>query len=161
MDAEARDGFEFVEGAAGVPEAAAGHHGDIDAARRDERGEDQRRFVADAAGGVFVDLGAGEIGEVELFARGDHSPRQFGGFVRVHALEDDGHEKGGRLIVGPGAIGDAADEGADFVGGESAAVAFFPENIDRAHDRIHERAGDNHVPRVQNDEIGPGKQGEL
>ena len=61
IDVEAGDGFELVERAAGVSEAAAADHGNGQAARSDDRSEDERSFVADAAGGVLVDFLAGKL----------------------------------------------------------------------------------------------------
>ena len=74
-DAEAGDGLELVQRSAGVAEAAARDHGHVDAAGRGQRSEDQRRLVAHAARGVLVDLGAGQVGEVEHLARAASSPR--------------------------------------------------------------------------------------
>ena len=66
LGVEAGDGFELVQGAAGVAEAASGDHGDADAgdAVRGGSGEasggddgcdEKGGLVADAAGGVLVD----------------------------------------------------------------------------------------------------------
>ncbi len=63
---EARNGFELVESAAGVAEGPAADHGDADAGNAgvgwmrkagggENRGDEQRGLVADAAGGVLVD----------------------------------------------------------------------------------------------------------
>ena len=59
---EPGNGFELVECAAGMAEAAAGHHRHGRAARGDERRQDERRLVADAAGAVFVDRHSGKSG---------------------------------------------------------------------------------------------------
>ena len=56
----AGDRLHLVERAAGVAQASAGGLGHRGAARGDERAQDQRDLVADAAGGVLVDGGASE-----------------------------------------------------------------------------------------------------
>ena len=66
LSVEAGDGFELVECAAGVAEAAAGDHGDADAGDAcgrwrgeagggEDGGDEEGGLVADAAGGVLVD----------------------------------------------------------------------------------------------------------
>ena len=56
VDVEAGNAFEFVERAAGDAEAAAGDHRHPDIVAGEQGREDERDLVADAAGGVFVDL---------------------------------------------------------------------------------------------------------
>ena len=85
----------------------------------------ERGLVADAAGAVLVDLRAGHVGQVERVAgvrpsRAVRSAVSAGG----HAAQDDGHEQGGELVVGPGAVGGGPDERLDLVAGQRAAVAF-------------------------------------
>ena len=72
VDPEAGDRLELVEGAAGVAQAAAGDHRHVDAAGRGQRREHEAGLVADAARRVLVDLGAGELGEVEHLAGAHH-----------------------------------------------------------------------------------------
>ena len=66
LGVEVGDGFELVEGAAGVTERATRDHGDADtgyacggggceAGGGEDGGDEQGGFVADAAGGVLVD----------------------------------------------------------------------------------------------------------
>ena len=70
--APAGDRLELVEGAAGVPEPAAGELGHRHAARGDERCERQGDLVADAPGRVLVARGPRQAREVEPLARADH-----------------------------------------------------------------------------------------
>ena len=56
-----RNGFQFVERTAGVSQAAPGDHRDITAAGRHHGAEHQRRYIAYAAGGVFIDNRAVEV----------------------------------------------------------------------------------------------------
>ena len=109
-DAEAGNRLELVERAAGVAEAAAGHHRHDDAARGDERRQDQRRLVADAAGAVLVDLDARNAETGRRAARAHHRVGQPGGLLRRHAAEDDRHQQGRGLVIGHGAVGHAGDE---------------------------------------------------
>ena len=124
VDAETRDGLKFVEGAAGVAETAAAHHGHGHAAGGDERGENERDLVPHPAGGVLVDLDAGNAGEVGDHTGPHHRFGEAGGFLRRHAAQEDGHEQGGRLVIGPLAPHHALHERRDFVAGQRMAVAF-------------------------------------
>ena len=100
VDLEARDGLELVERAAGVAETAAAHHRDLEAAGYGERGEDERDLVADAAGGVLVDLGAGQVAQVNDVAGAHHRVGEPRRLLRGHAAPEDGHEQRRRLVVG-------------------------------------------------------------
>ena len=53
------NGFEFIQRAAGVAQSAAGNHRDDHACRCSNRSRNQTGLVADAAGGVLIDLDAG------------------------------------------------------------------------------------------------------
>ena len=55
-----------------MAEAAAADHGNGEAARGDDGSEDERSFVADAAGGMLVDFFAGKSGQIEDFAGIQH-----------------------------------------------------------------------------------------
>jgi hypothetical protein len=112
---EAGDRFELVERPAGVAEGAARHHRHDHAAGGGERGQDQRRLVADAAGAVLVDLQAGQVRQVHLDAGVDHRLGQVGRLLRGHAAQDDRHQQGGNLVLGPGAVRDGPDESLDLV----------------------------------------------
>ena len=146
LGVEAGDGFEFVECASGVTEAAAADHGDDDsgdsfrggmreAGGGEDWGDEEGCFVADSAGGVFVDgegvegFGVGDLaGEAHGFGEG-------GEFARVEATEEDCHEEGCNLGVGDelslgGAVDDGVDEGADLGVGEGEAVAFVEDYVE-------------------------------
>src|ERR1700676_1718980 len=69
---EARDGFEFVERAAGVAETAAADHGNSEPACGNDGSEDERSLIANAAGGMLVHFSAGNAGEIENLARAKH-----------------------------------------------------------------------------------------
>ena len=116
-----------------MAEAAPRHHRHRHAARRRERREHQRCFVANAAGAVFVDLDAGNVAEIDADARIDHRFGQPGGFFRGHAAKNNRHQERGGLVVGQCARGDPADEKADFGATERAAVSLFHNDVDRAH----------------------------
>ena len=109
---EAGDGLELVERSAGVTEAAAAHHRDRDAARGDERGEGERDLVADAAGGVLVDLEALDAREIEDAAAPEHRVGEGDGLRVVEAAEEDRHEPRGHLVVGEVARGERRRRGA-------------------------------------------------
>ncbi len=140
---EAGDGFELVECAAGVAEAAAGDHGDADAgyavgggcgeAGCGEDGRDQEGgFVAYAAGGVLVDGEGLEWSGVEGIAGEAHSLGEGCEFLGRQAALEDGHEEGRDLGFGDGlgfGIYQGSDEGLDLVGGEGFAIALAADCV--------------------------------
>ena len=132
-DVEAGDAFQFVERAAGDAEAAAGDHGHPQIIAREERREDERDFVADAAGAVFIDLGRRAGGIREHASAVHHRAGERAGFGGGHAAEEDGHGEGAGLVVGDFAGGVAADEGGNFGGVEFRAVAFALDESGDVH----------------------------
>ena len=105
----AGDRVELVERPAGVPEAAARDHRHQAAARGDDRREDQRDLVADAAGRVLVEHRA-----VESQRRTVPESRMPSVSVTRSAsrevAEEDRHRERGDLAVGEAAVGDPLDE---------------------------------------------------
>jgi hypothetical protein len=146
LGVEAGDGFELVQSAAGVAEAAAGDHGDADAGDSagcgggqavgcKDRGDEEGGLVADAAGGVLVDGEGLERAGVEGFAGEAHGGGEGGELVGIEAALEDGHEEGGDLGVGDelvfrGAVDDGVDELLDFGVGEDVAVSFVEDDVD-------------------------------
>ena len=133
IDVEAGDGFELIERAAGVAEAAAADHRNGEAARGDDGREDERSLVADAAGGMLVHFFAGKIGEIEDFAGMEHGFGERGDLGAVQAADPRGHEPGGHLVVGNFAAGVAGDEEVDLLAGVFTGIAFFADQVDGAH----------------------------
>jgi hypothetical protein len=119
IDAEAGDGLELVEGAAGVAQAAARHHRHRHAAGRDRGRQRDGDLVADAAGRVLVDLGPGDRRQVEDVTRPHHGVGPGRQLTVVEPAEVDRHEHRRDLVVGEAAVGDAGDEAAQ-LGGVSA-----------------------------------------
>ena len=126
--AEAGNRFELVERAAGRAQAAAGDHRHFQPATGQQRRDDERRFIADAAGGVLIDHRAETGGPLERRAGAEHHVDQRGGFGRIHAAKEDGHRQGRHLIFGHFAADESAHEFGDFVGGERTAVTFFGDD---------------------------------
>ena len=85
VGAEAGDGFELVERAAGVAQGAPGHHGHDDAGGGGQRGHDQAGLIADSAGGVLVHLHAGNRGKIDALARAQHAFGEAADFAVGHA----------------------------------------------------------------------------
>ena len=130
---ESGDGFEFIEGAAGVAEAAAADHRNVEAARSDDWREDQRSLVANAAGGVLVHFFCGEFGESDDFAGVQHGFGQAGDFRSAEAADPGGHQPGGHLVVGNFAAGIAGDQEINFFAGVFSRIAFFADKVNGAH----------------------------
>ena len=129
----AGDGLQFVHGAARVPETATAHLRDAPTAGGDNRGADERRLVADAAGGVLVHLFAGNRREVDAVTRVRHCNRQLRRLLCRHAAEPDCHQHGGHLVVGNLACDVAFDHPAQLLGSERAAVLFLRNQVIHAH----------------------------
>ena len=129
----AGDGFELVDRAARVAEAPAGHLGHLAAETRDNRCNDQRRLVADAAGGVLVNGFIAEPAQIHCVARAHHRIGQDGSLVIGHTLVEHRHGKGGHLVIGDGAVRKALDDKADLVVGQNAAVPLFFNEINHSH----------------------------
>src|SRR5262249_23497127 len=130
---EAGDGFEFIERATGVAEAAAADHGDVDAARGNDGCEDERSLVANAAGGMFVDFLAGKVGKVDDFAGIEHRFSERREFGAIEPANPGGHEPSGHLVVGNIAASVAGDEEIDFLSRVFPGVAFFSDQVNGAH----------------------------
>ncbi len=127
---ESGNGFQFVERAAGMSEAAAADHGNDQAAGRDQRRQDQRSFVADSAGRMLVYFLRGELGEIQHVARVQHGVGQHGGFGSRQSTQDHGHKPGGNLIVGNLAAGVSADQIFDLRWRKLLPVALLANDVD-------------------------------
>ena len=108
--AEAGNRFELIERAAGCAEAAAGDHRHLQIAAGEQRRERQRNFIADAAGGMLIDLGRFAGGPLERDAGVEHVLGEGGDLGDRHAAQVDGHRPGGHLVVGHVAANVAVDE---------------------------------------------------
>ena len=156
LGVEAGNGFQLVEGAAGVTERAAADHGDTDAGDAGrcgvgeagggkDGGNEEGGFVADASCGVLVDGEGVEGCGVEGIAGVAHGRGKGSELLRAEAAEEDGHEEGGDLSVGDelvvgGAVDDGADEGVDFVVGEGEAVTLVDDDVEWVDGRVHDLA---------------------
>lgn len=177
LGVETGDGFELVQRAAGVAEAAAGDHGDADAgdscdggmgeARCGEDGADEEGgLVTNSAGGVFVDGEGMERCRVKGLAGVAHGPGEGGEFVGVEAALKDGHQEGRDLGVCGGFVSDRVDEGVDLYVGEGQAVALVKDDVERmdvghgAHADSGLKAEGSRSARVQVLGLpsGPGKR---
>ena len=135
VDPEAGDRLELVERAAGVPEAAAAHLPERDAAGGDDRADRERGLVAHPARRVLVDHLAPERGaEVDRLAASDHRVGQREGLAGREPAEVDGHAEGGHLVVGNVAARVAEDEVGDLPGRQLLAV---PLALDQLGGRDH------------------------
>jgi len=153
LSVEAGNGFEFVEGSAGVAEGAAGDHGNTNAgdavgvwrgeACGGENGSDEERgFVADTSGGVLIDGEGEEGGGVEGFAGVAHGGSESGELLRVEAVMEDGHKESSDLCVGNelffrSAMNEGMDKSLDLFVAEDATVAFVEEDVDGVYGLGH------------------------
>ncbi|OPZ67846.1 MAG: hypothetical protein BWY83_02493 [bacterium ADurb.Bin478] len=133
--AKSGDGFQFVQCSTGVAQAAARDHGYGDACSGDQRRQDQGHFVAHTTGAVFIDLGTGHLREIDAIPGLNHGLQKGEGFVQAHALQIDGHQQGGHLIVRDVADRVPVHGEMDLLFAQGKAIAFFADNIDDAHSK--------------------------
>jgi hypothetical protein len=133
VSAESRNRLELVERTARVGEAAPRHHRHRDANRRDERRENDRHLVADAAGGVLVDARNGEVRQVERVSALQHGVGQRRRLGAIEAAEVARHQKRGHLIVGDVTRGVGARQGVPLAGFDPTAVALSFDEPRREH----------------------------
>ena len=91
--------LQLIKCTAGMSQSASAHLCHGNAAGRYKRGEDQRCCIADAACGVLIHLNARNAAQVHGVPAVLHRQRQGGCLPRRHAVEPDGHEQGGQLII--------------------------------------------------------------
>ena len=130
---KARNGFQLVDSAAGVPEAASAHFCHLDAAGRSDRRNDQRGLVAHAAGGMLVSGDAANAGQIGHIAGTRHGKGQIDRFTRIEPAQIHCHQKGGKLIIGRAAVGGRSGKKGQFFRGKRTAVALFADQISYIH----------------------------
>ena len=132
-DRKPRDRFQLVKRASGVAKPAAAHLCHRDAAGCDDGYDGERGLVADAAGGVLVDLDARDGGQVNHVSRGGHLHGERCGLARIHALIEDGHSEGGGLVVRDGALGIARYEEVDLFRRKLKSIALALDDVVHPH----------------------------
>ena len=106
-----------------MAEPAAADHRHRHAAGGHQRSQDQRNLVADSAGGMLVDLDAGNA------ARSATAPERIMASVRqevssaVIPRRKMAISNAVGLVIRPSPVSHAVDEGSDFIRGERMAVA--------------------------------------
>ena len=106
-----------------------------DAAAGEQRGEQQRGLVADAAGGVLVDFSARKVRQIDDRTRPSHLLGHRGHFLAGHAAKRDRHQKRRCLVVGDLAPAVSLDQECDFALRELPSQALLPNQIDGADGR--------------------------
>ena len=137
VNVEAGNAFELVERAAGNAEAASGNHRDPVFIAGEQGSEHERCLVADAAGGVFVDLRRRTLRIFEDAPAFHHRGGQMLGLHRGHAAEKHRHCPRAHLVVGDFAQGKAFDQELDFFLREFLAFALFFNERGDVHERFH------------------------
>ena len=105
IGAEARNRFQFIQRAAGMPERAARHHRHHDSRGRGQRRHDEAGLVAHAAGGMFVHFDARNARKIDGVAGMQHALRQAADLAVSHPREVDGHQERRHLVVGNLTVG--------------------------------------------------------
>ena len=124
--AHAGDRLELVERAAGVAERAAREFRNRHAAGRDERHDDQRDAIADAAGGVLVDRRPVERDRV---ARADHGFGQRVRLGRGQPADRRRHQQRRHRRLVDGAVNVAVDQAPPGGGGQRRTGALGVEGL--------------------------------
>src|SRR4029453_15437995 len=132
FDAESRNRLELVQRPAGVAEPAAAHLPEGDAARGDQRPDDERCLVPYPPGRVLVRDGTADLGlQVDRLAAPHHGLGERVGLLRGEPLEVNGHAESGELVVRDLAARVAEDERGDLLVGELPAVALALDQLCR------------------------------
>ena len=113
-DAEAGDGFQFIERPAGVTKTSTAHHRNFEATSRRERGEDERNFITDASRGMFIYFRSRDRLKINHFTRAHHGISEPSGFLGSHSAEKNRHQECGCLVVCKTTIGYSLREEFDF-----------------------------------------------
>src|SRR5690606_15010437 len=129
------DRLELVQGSSRMAQSPARHLRDRKAARRDQGDEGQRGLIAHASRRVFVHLDTGNPSQVHLRPRVHHRQSELRRLFVAHALEIDGHQKCGHLIIRDLAAGVALNQKADLFPREMASIALFDDQVDGSHER--------------------------
>ena len=123
----------LVDGAAGVPQTAAAHLGDLDAAGCNDGGDDKGGLVADAAGGMLVHLDARDRRQIHHYAAVRHHIGQLRSLCVGHAPQIDCHHPCRHLVIGHLAAHKAVDDGLQFFPAVGAAIPLFGDQIINTH----------------------------
>ena len=124
------------------------------ACRRNDRSDEQRGFVADAAGGVLVDGEGVEAGRVQCFAGVAHRGGEVGKLARRESALENGHQEGSNLRVADFVAGGelrgvrsgqfllavedhGVDEVFDFRLGQFVAVALLDDDVEWMQCVVH------------------------
>ena len=127
---EAGDGFELVEGATRVTQPPPRNHRHRNAARRHDGRQNEGKLIANTSRGVFIDLDAGDVRQIEHNARVQHGVAQCRRFLRVQSIEISSHEKGRHLVIGDAIERIFLNEPTDVVGTQRVAIAFLANQTD-------------------------------
>src|SRR3989338_3138078 len=116
-----------------MPEAAAAHHGHHHAAGRGYGGQRYGDAVAHAAGGMLVHLHPFYRREVQFFPGKRHGPGKGGGFGGRKAVEEGGHQPGGKLVVGDAPVGRAHGDELELGRGHFQSGALLKQQVQHFH----------------------------
>ncbi len=110
VDAKTGDRLEFVDGAAGVSQAATRHLREGETGRRQQRHQHDGGLIPYAAGAVLVDHRSIHAGPIERLAGADHLLGEGERLPFIQTIEPGRHEPGSDLIVGEAPLRHAAAE---------------------------------------------------
>ena len=106
--------FQLIHRAAGMAKPPAAHLQHFAAAGSNQRSQYQSGGIAHAAGGMLIQRNAVHI-RLQHGAAAGHFPGEGSCFFDGHAIEPDGHQKGGQLIIRQAAVCCTLHKKADFI----------------------------------------------
>lgn len=130
---KAGNALQLVQRAAGVAQSAPAHFGYGHTAGGYQRGQDERGGITHAAGGMLVHRKAGDGGQVAQIARMRHGKGELHRLLTVHAVETNGHQQGGQLIVRDAAICRSPHKPLDFLPGQRLGQLLFFDDFHHVH----------------------------
>ena len=96
---QAGNGFQFIQGTAGMAQAPAAHLGHRGAAGGHQGRQHQRGRISHTAGGMLIHLDAGNAGKIGNIPGVPHCQGQIRRFPVCHAVQADRHQQGGKLVL--------------------------------------------------------------
>ncbi len=136
IDVKPGDALELVERATGDAEPASGDHWHPDLIAGQERREDKRDLVADAAGRMLVHLWRRAPRILKHPSALHHRRGELTSFVRRHPAKENRHRKRAHLVVGDFTPGEAVDERDNLVGRKFVPVAFAFDQARDVHGKL-------------------------
>ena len=123
------NGFQLVQGAAGVAEAATGQLWDSHAVGGHQWAQRQRDLVTDTPCGVLVRGGLAQRCEAHGLARVNHRLSPIHNLAAVHAADEDGHVQRRHLLIAHDAASVGVNDPSNLFRTELTAITLYLDDV--------------------------------